>query len=174
MSVIAYYAHLSAASLDHCRSNDNWLGDLYSRKIPESEVIDIDKACEGIVWILSRLPVAPSSNLAGAGFVMERSLASSLRGGTIERRLDASLGPASSLSKDDVSELNSWLQAVTPDQMRAKYDPTEMEGDSVYPDIWMEEGEAALNEYLLPYFQKLQQFFARAADAKHVVIVFFE
>jgi len=48
-----------------------------------------------------------------------------------------------------------------------------MEADSVYPDIWMQEGAAALNEYLLPNFQKLQQFFSRAARANHVVIVFF-
>jgi hypothetical protein len=43
----------------------------------------------------------------------------------------------------------------------------------VYPEIWADEGESALTEYLLRHFQTIKEVFARAADAKQQVLVFF-
>ena len=52
--------------------------------------------------------------------------------------------------------------------------PSETHADeAVYPEIWADEGESALTEYLLPHFQTLKAFFARSAEAKQQVLVFF-
>ena len=174
MSVTANYARLNADDLESGRTDPNWLEALYSKAIPNAEVTDVDQACDGIVWLLSRLP-APPSVTGGAGFVLQRSFAPLLRGqgGTSERSLDAGYGPASRLSSEQVAELNAWLQSVDPDLMRSRYDPERMEAEDVYPQIWLEEGAAAFDDYLLPHFRALQAFFSRAAEAQQQVLVFF-
>jgi len=175
MSVIATYTRLNATGLDSCRANPNWIEALCSRSIPDAETIDIDKACDGIVWLLSRLPAPPTTNTEGVSFVLQSSLAPLLwgTGGTSEASLNASYGPASSLSVEQVREFSAWLQSIDPAQMRARYDPRTMDAESVYPQIWSEEGLAAFDDYLLPNFQTLQALFSRAANAQQHVLVFF-
>ena len=175
MSVIASYARLNADGVALLRSNPDWLETLYAKTIPGAEVIDIDKACDGIVWLLSRLPAPPGANIEGAGFVLQISLAPLLRGegGVSESRLDAPYGPASSLSVQQVAELSAWLQTVDPAQMRSRYEPTAMHHDDVYPQIWADEGLAAFDEYLLPCFRALRDFISRAHQAEQQVLVFF-
>jgi hypothetical protein len=175
MSVIASYARLNAESIESCRTNPDWLEALYGRAVPDSEVADIDKACDGIVWLLSRLPAPPSTATDGTGFVLRRSFAPLLRGegGVSECQLDAPYGPASRLSAEQVAELSVWLQSVDPAQMRSRYDPNRMDDEQVYPQIWSEEGAAAFDDYLLPHFHALQAFFSRAAQAQQQVLVFF-
>jgi hypothetical protein len=174
MSVIAVYARLGANSLENCRSDREWLNSLYQRKIPDSEVMDIDKACDGLVWLLSKLPSPPPADVAGAGFVMRRSLAPTLRGedGTLEQTLKAPYGPARSLSPPQVQELNAWLQSITAARLKAAYNPSAMEADDIYPNIWEEEPEA-FDQYLLPYFIALQAFLSRAVNSNQHVLVFF-
>jgi hypothetical protein len=175
MSVIATYARLDADGIESCRTDSNWLEALYSHAIPGAEVIEVDKACDGIVWLLSRLPGPPGATDEGAGFVLRRSLAPLLcgQGGTKEPRFDAPLGPASRLSSEQVAELSAWLQSVDPAQMRSRYDPHRMDAEQVYPQIWSQEGAAAFDEYLLPHFRALQALFSRAAAAQQQVLVFF-
>ncbi len=175
MSVIATYARLNAKAIESCRTNPDWFEALSGNALPHSEVTDVDKACDGIVWVLLRLPATPDASTDGAGFVTRRSLAPLLRGegGIIEHQIDAPYGPASHLSPEQVAELSTWLQSVDPAQMRSRYDPERMDAEKVYPQIWSEEGAAAFDDYLLPYFRALQKFFARAAEAQQHVLVYF-
>jgi hypothetical protein len=175
MSVITTYARLDADGIESCRTNPSWLEALYSHAIPHAEVADADKACDGIVWLLSRLPAPPSATADGSSFVLQRSLAPLLcgQGGTTQRGLNAPYGPASRLSSEQVAELSAWLQSVDPAQMRSRYDPHRMDAEQVYPQIWPREGAAAFDQYLLPHFRVLQAFFSRAAEAQQQVLVFF-
>jgi hypothetical protein len=72
-----------------------------------------------------------------------------------------------------VAELSGWLEGVDATQLRQAYDPKAMTTDDVYPQIWMRDREAALERYLLPRFQQLRAFLARAAGAQQAVLVFF-
>ena len=175
MSVIATYARLDSNNLENCRTDPRWMEHLYKRSFPNSEVIDIDKACDGIVWILSRLPSPQPAQVAAEGFVLCRSLAPLLRGedATKERKLDAPYGPASSLSTQQVAELSAWLQSIDAAQMRFRYNPSAMDAEDIYPNIWTEEGAAAFEQYLLPSFEALKAFLSRAAAANQQVLVFF-
>jgi hypothetical protein len=173
MSVIGTYARLDAAALEGLRSNPQWLEALWEKRAASAEIIDVDKALDGIAWLLSRVP-SPETGVAGVGFVIARSPSVLLRGegGTKETCLHAPLGPAKSISADQVATLGRWLKDVSVDSLRAAFDAKAMDEDDVYPQIWTEDPQA-LEEYLLPYFESLKGFVARAAEAKQTILVFF-
>ncbi len=175
MSVIATYARLNPDQLDVLRTAPDWLDHLYSGRLTDAEVLDIDKACDGIVWLLSRGSSAPAPPIEGGAFVLRRSLAPlvSGAGGKKEPQLKAPYGPATSLQPAQVVELSTWLESVDADELRRAYKPDAMADDDVYPQIWREDGEAALEEYLLPHLAKLKTFLSAAARAGQGVIVFF-
>lgn len=175
MSVIATYARLGSDSIGRCRSNPQWMDELHASTLPGAEVIDIDKACDGLVWLLSRMPLPLDGKPKDVVSIVQQSLAPLLQGegGASEPRLEAPYGPASALSTQQVTDLSMWLQSLDEARVRSCYDPRAMAADRVYPQIWMKEGAAACDEYLLPALRELRDFFARAHKAGQQVLVFF-
>jgi hypothetical protein len=174
MSVIATYARLDESLLGRLRANPDWLEHLQSGGVPGAQVIDIDKACDGLVWLLSRVtsPVPPTE---GAGFVLVRSLAPLLsgEGGREETNLESGYGPARALRSEQVVALSEWLATIDTDRLREAYDPKAMAKAGIYPQIWMREKEAALEKYLLPHLGRLRAFLIDAAAAEQGVLVCF-
>lgn len=146
---------------------------LFEKKFSGAETIDLDKAFDGIVWLLNRMPSPPDLITEGAGFVLPGSLVPLLNGDKMEKRIEAPYGPAKSLTSEQVAKLGGWLQNVDITLLRSHYDPKSMATGQVYPQIWMEEGIAAFDEYLLPNFQRLRDFFSRATNSHQEVLVFF-
>ena len=175
MSVIATYARVNEGAIESLRNDSNWLDALFGGKVPDAQVIDLDKACDGIVWLLSRMPPPPAPAGSGSGFILKQSLASLLSGsgGRKERGLQAPYGPASALTTEQVKELSNWLSNIEISELRARYDAEAMAKSHVYPQIWMAEGLAAFEDYLRPRFSELQKFIARAATGDQSVLVFF-
>jgi hypothetical protein len=175
MSVIATYTRLSSEQLSSLGSGYDWLESFEECPPEGSETIDIDKACDGIIWLLERLPGSAPASTEGDGFVLIDSLATRVRGdgGRTDLGLDAPYGPASVLSPTQTNELSRWLSEVDPSSLAAYYDPHRMDSEGVYPQIWSKEGDGALREYLLPIFISFRDFIARAASADQSVIVYF-
>jgi len=175
VSVIATYARVNEGAIESLRSDSNWLDALFGGQIPDAQVIDLDKACDGIVWLLSGMPPPPTPATSGSGFALKQSLAPLLSGagGRKERSLEAPYGPASALTTQQVKELSDWLSSIEISELRARYDPEAMAKSRVYPQIWMAEGAAAFEDYLLPRFSELRKFIATAATAEQCVLVFF-
>ncbi len=175
MSVVATYARVNESALEALRGDANWIEALYEGRVENAEIIDLDKACDGIVWLLSRMPRMSTVAVPGCGFILNRSLAPLLSGagGRKESTLEAPYGPASVLTSQQVRELSSWFNGIEVSQLRALYDPRAMAKSGVYPQIWMEEGAAAFEDYLLPRFSDLRKFIAAAAAAEQCVVVFF-
>jgi len=173
VSVIATYIRIDSDQLSALRGKPDWLDLLYTGAVPGAQVTDVDKACDGIVWLLSRVSVAPPPPVEGGGFVLRKSFAPLLQGvgGAKEPQLKAPYGPASAISPSQVIELSDWLAAVDADDLRRTYDPDAMAGDDVYPGIWLDERAAAFEDYLLPQFTQLRAFLAEAARASQVVLV---
>jgi hypothetical protein len=146
---------------------------LYGGRVQDAQVIDVDKACDGIVWLLSRTPPPPAAAAPGVGFALNRNLAPLLSGvgGRKEQSLEAPYGPASILDSNQVREISGWLSGVDTSQLRALYNPEAM--TQVYPQIWITEGAAAFEDYLLPRFTELRLFMATAAKTGQCVLVFF-
>ncbi len=175
MSVVATYARMSADALEALRSDPEWMDTLSSGRVPDAQVLDVDKACDGIVWLLSRVPPPPAPPVAGSGFVFRRSLAPLLSGagGAKEPRLEAPYGPASVLNPQQVGEVSDWLGSIDAGDLRMRYDPRAMAQAGIYPQIWVDEGPAAFEEYLVPHFDRLRKFLSEATTAKECVLVFF-
>jgi hypothetical protein len=175
MSVVATYARVAEAALEALREDANWMEALYGGRVQDAQVIDLDKACDGIVWLLSRVPPPSASAASGVGFTLNRSLAPLLAGagGRKERSLEAPYGPASILDPQQVREIRPWLSGIDISQLRALYNPEAMARSQVYPQIWMTDGAAAFESYLLPRFSQLRTFIAAAAQAGQCVLVFF-
>jgi hypothetical protein len=106
MSVIATYARLNESALAALRNDPDWIEGLYKARGGGVQVLDIDKACDGIVWLLSRMP-APSPSAAGSGFVLHRSLAPLLQGagGKEETQMLGPYGAPSVLGVQQVGDL---------------------------------------------------------------------
>jgi len=147
---------------------------LFDRRLPNIGTIDVDKASEGLVWLLSRMPQPDAAPVAGSGFVLRRNLAPLLlgAGGTKEPKLDGPCGFTSILSPQQVKELSDWLEGIDADQLRLRYDPKAMTTESVFPDIWLDD-EGAFEDYLMPYFNDLRSFFVEARAKNQYVLVFF-
>jgi hypothetical protein len=174
VSVVGTYVRLSVTRLDELRQNPNWHTHIDRRRIPGIEGMDVDKACDGIAWLLSRLP--PSAPpVEGGGFVLPRSLAPLLsgEGGREEPQLEAGYGPAKLVSPAEVAQLHQWLSGVDDAALRSVYQPKAMAEEGVYPQIWMTQGQAALDDYLIPHFRQLRHFVAEAASASQALLVFF-
>jgi hypothetical protein len=76
---------------------------------------------------------------------------------------DIGYGPARILSPEDVKATAVALGAITNDQFRSRFAPTEMEAVDIYPsNIWVREKDTILGE-LAPLFQALVQFYRDAA-----------
>jgi hypothetical protein len=175
MSVVATYVRVSGDALIVLREDVEWIETIHAGRVPSAQVLDIDNACDGIVWLLSRMPLPSAQPVAGSGFVVRRSLVPLLRGaeGAQEPHLEAPVGAASVLAPEQVNEVSGWLGSIDFSQLRARYDPQAMDSAGIHPQIWIEEGVAALDDYLLPHLDHLRKFFAEAATAKQCVVVFF-
>ena len=174
MSVIGAYVRLPVERLDQLRQNANWSADIDRRRIPDVEGMDVDKACDGIAWLLSRLP--PSAPpVEGGGFVLRRSLVPFVSGqaGREEPLLDVGYGPAKFVSPAEVSQVSQWLASLDEDSLRSVYQPKLMADDDVYPQIWMTEQQAALDDYVIPHFRRLREFIAAASAANQALLVYF-
>jgi hypothetical protein len=171
MSVVATYVRVNEDALEALRVDTEWLDTLYGGRVSGAQIIDVDKACDGIAWLLSKLP----SPVAGSDSVPRPSLATWLwgAGGTEDFSLLAPYGSASVLAPQQVIELSGWLDSINFDQLRMHYDPQAMDTAKIYPQIWMQEGAAALDDYLLPHLDRLRKFLAAATAAKQCVLVFF-
>lgn len=175
MSVVATYARLSEDALEALRNDAQWMDTLHGGGASGAHVLDIDKACDGIVWLLSRMPLPSAAPVAGSGFVLRRTLAPLLSGagGAQKTNFEAPLGPASVVTVQQVKELSAWLERIDADELRKRYDPQAMSTAGVYPQIWADDGPAAFDEYLWPHFERLRTFLAEATTAKQCVLVLF-
>lgn len=175
MSVLAYYVRLSEQALTKLQASSDWLSMLDNNGVSGAHLMDIGKACDGIVWLLSRMPPPALPPVEGSGFVVRKSLARLMSGagGTKQRSLEGPLGPASLLSPEQVEEFSRWIGSLDVQQLRMQYDAKAMASAEVYPQIWVEEGDAAFDDYLRPRFERLRAFFAEAVAEKQSVLMFF-
>lgn len=202
MSVIANYVRLPDKALADWCADPKLLGQLYCGVTPDVEYIDLDKSWEAIAWLLSEskreekrresdafpntddldpdddaawdsaFDNAPSADFQG---LTPDLLLIGVEGRTNmkEKRIDFGYGPASIIDNATVQQIDSALQNITLEYLRGQYDPETMDRHMVYPEVWGEEGLAALEEYLIPYFNRLRELYRNAAQDNQKVVVFF-
>lgn len=121
--------------------------------------LDLDKAWHGVHFLLT-----------GAAWGTDNPLGGAVLGGR-EVGEDDGYGPPRLLEPDLVREVAEALGVVTDAELRARFDPEEMQRLDIYPQIWEESD--ILDEYLLPNVQQLRAFYVRAAahDAAVLIVV---
>jgi hypothetical protein len=185
MSVIANYVRVSDEQLSAWRSNPNFMNEVAAGRVPGAEHCDIDKAYQAVAWLLSPAKREEQRRyagaLAGTGEVDAdySDLAPDLLLAAIEGRsaddkrepqIEYGLGEACVFAPSFVEEIDRALSAITREAFRENFSPEVMMEQMVDPEIW-DEGEGVLDEFLFPAFERLREFFARAAAAKQNVVV---
>ena len=127
----------------------------------QTNLIDIDKAWEGILYLLT------GQSLAEVNHPLAAVLFS---GQLIDDEQDLGYGPANYLTAEEVSLLNEQIFKITATDLKARFNPSEMNQLGIYPEGW-DEGDESF-DYLYEYFCALQQFYAQAAANREAVITF--
>lgn len=123
----------------------------------------IDKAWHGIHYLISE------ENLKGE-YKAGTPLSNVIMGGK-EIGEDVGYGPAHLILPEDVKDSSEALQKITGPDLQKAFKPEDMENKEIYPDIWVRDGEEAL-QYLLFYFVKLRDYYKDTADKGYGMLTY--
>lgn len=161
MSMIGNLLRVANSELQDYLGNSSLLEERIYSNGEDPNSIDIDKAWDGIVFLLTGQAVASSEHPLVQVLFSEQ---------LIDEDQDLGYGPAHYLTPEQVDVLNNEIAGIDIKILRQKFDPPQMTELGVYPEIW-EEGDEAF-DYLTPYFLNLQQFYAVAAKNGEAIITF--
>jgi hypothetical protein len=136
--------------------------DLYTDDSENPNLTDLDKAWDGIIFVLT-------------GDNMENSIDHPLTkvlfsGQIINEEEDMGYGPAHYLTPEQVADLNNQVSVITIADLKMNYDPVRMLALDVYPEIW-EEGDGAF-DYIAENFNTLKNVFSEATKNGEAIITF--
>jgi hypothetical protein len=162
MSMIGNLLRVTKSELDEYLEDCSLLEErIYQDDAEEPNLVDIDKAWEGIIFLLT------GSNLAEAEDPLVAILFS---GQLLDEEQDLGYGPAHYLTPEQVVELNDELAKFRVEDLKEKFNTEKMMELGVYPEIW-DEGDQAF-DYLSEHFLILQQFYSTAAANNEAVITY--
>ena len=171
MSVITYYQRCAPDAIDAESDFDDG-----------GETIDLDKASEVISWLLS--PCKRAEQVHFAAIVESREpmdpkalppippiddFAIAVEGrGSNQEETHCYFEP------HEVIRFAKLLGTIDVNTLRRNLDFKAMDAMHLPLDNRMEEGEELFTEYIVPLFEKLKQFYQRAANARQAVMVWHE
>jgi hypothetical protein len=162
MSMIGNLLRVTNDELETYLKDSSLLEDrIYNQDIEDASLIEIDKAWEGILFLLT------GQSLAEADHPLAAVLFS---GQIIDENQDLGYGPAQYNTPEQVSKLNELISLLTVKELRQKFDPNMMTAEGIYPEIW-DEGEEAF-VYLIENFICVQQVYAEAVSKGESIITF--
>lgn len=128
--------------------------------VEDSNLVDIDKSWDGIIFLLT------GQNFDNSNHELTKILFS---GQIIDEEQDLGYGPAQYLTPEQVKDLNEKISNITKEDLRKKYDAKKMIELEVYPNVWENEEEV---EYLIEYFETVQEVYATASKNNEGIITF--
>ncbi|WP_251040580.1 YfbM family protein [Chryseobacterium sp. ISL-6] len=126
----------------------------------DANLVDIDKAWDGIIFLLTGQSIINSNNHPLSKILFSEQI--------IDEVQDLGYGPAHYLTPSQVSELNTQISVITANSLKPNFDPAKM--TEVYPSVWEEEDGAF--EYLVDGFSVVQKTYAEAAKNGEAMITF--
>ena len=161
MGMAGCFAPVSAARLEALRRDPDSIGEFLYPEDGEGEAegsIDVDKAWQGIHYLLT-----------GTADQGEGPQSLAVFGGE-EFGPELGIGPARFLTPEQVKAVSVALAGFSEGELRANFDPQDMQDQGVYPEIiWVRDGEESL-DYLLENFRPLAEFYADAAARGDAVL----
>lgn len=162
MSMIGNYLRLPQADLDTLLASPESIADfLYPEddsQYPHDRHLDIDKAWHLIHCLLT-----------GTDWEGKEPLRSAVLGGNEIGDEDVGYGPARSMLPAKVREVSEALSAISPETLWSRFDLETVEELEIYPG-WT--GDAEDRAYVLGHYEKLREFFKKAA-ADHAAMILY-
>lgn len=134
---------------------------IYNDEAEDPNLVDIDKAWEGILFLLTGQCLAETDHPL---------MAVLFSGQIIDDDQDLGYGPAHYVSPAHVAELNDQISKLTITDLQQRFDPVKMTELGIYPEIWNEGTEAF--DYLSEYFVTVQQVYDNASRNGEAIITF--
>lgn len=159
MGMIASFLKVSESELNLILDDSSILETKIYNEEENSDLIDIDKAWDGILFLLTGNGF---SNLDGD---LSRVIFSEE---FVDIQQDLGYGPAHYLTPTEVKELSSRISEITIEDLKKSYDSSKMMELDIYPQVW--DDEESSFEYLSEYFLELQLFY-KIASAKDEAII---
>lgn len=165
MGMIGNYLRVTKEELE------NYLADstLLENRVYDAEnqndnnLIDIDKAWEGLFFILTDKSVATAEE---ASAPLKWILTTQQE---IDSDQDMGYGPATYTTIEQTNELANALNEISVDELRNKYNGKLMMEMGIYPNIW--DNNESL-EYLIENFSTLKNFYNKASTENQAVVFF--
>lgn len=160
MSMIGNLLRVTPAELEAYRKDSTQLENRIYADAENPNLVDIDKAWDGIMFLLT------GQNLEN----LDHPLAGVLFSGQlVDEDQDLGYGPAHYVTPEQVQELHAAISVITTDELRRKFDAKKMAELEIYPNVWEHEDTP---DYLIEYFETIQEVYATAAQNGEAVITF--
>ncbi len=165
MSMIGCFRRLGGSDLEKLLAEPRLIFD-YLDAVEEAEGfgpfadLDVDKAWHGIHYLLT-----------GTAWDGSPPLNFIVAGGHQVGDEDVGYGPARGFYPDEVKVLAAALDATEAKSLASRFDPDAMARAELYPDIWLQEGDEAL-EYLVDNLEALRDFVSGASKAGEGLLVY--
>ena len=124
---------------------------------------DIDKSWDGIIFLLT------GKNSSDTTEPLSRLIFSNR---LIDKQQDLGTGPAYYLLPEEVTELYQKIKDIVPSSLKKNFNAAAMKELGVYPNnVWDEE---EVDDYLIEYFETIQEVFETASENGEAVISFIQ
>ncbi|MEU5908782.1 YfbM family protein [Micromonospora sp. NPDC047467] len=146
---------LSAEELAAVLADPEKVGTLFQGGPDE---LDLDKAWHGLHYLLT-----------GDTYEIRGDVGPAILGGD-PIGPDLGMGPARLLTSDVVRAVAAALGTLDEATLRDRYDPAALSDAEIYPHIW-DDGDDEFDNYLLPHFTALRDFYRTAAERGEAVLL---
>jgi hypothetical protein len=163
MSMTGNLLQVTPAKLEEILIDSSVLEDIFYTE-ESDHLIDIDKAWEGIFFLLTGCSIA---QLHDAKPPFSQALFSLQ---LVDEDQDMGYGPAHFLTDEQVKEVSLALTSISIAHLKSRYNESVMMEKEIYPEIW-NEGPQAFN-FLYENFEKMKGFYKVASEKGNAVITF--
>lgn len=151
---------VTSEELEAYLTDSTLLADRLNKEADDACLYDIDKAWDGIVYLLTG-KTSSDADSPLSRIIFSRQL--------VDKNQNLGSGPAHYLLPEEVAILNNQIAIIHTDELRPRFNPAEMKEIGVYPNAW--DHEDAL-DYLVEYFETIQEVFSLAAERNEAIITF--
>lgn len=188
MSIIANYLRVPSDQMPSIANDVNAFQQYVAASQGTPLHTDLDQFWDALAWLIS-----PSSREKAAlqyqWFLMAEGefdgvpanpsdipadqMEAAFKGGgkKLHPKVNFGYGPAAVLSVDDVHQITGALATITHQNLIDNFDPPKMLG--VHPDGWQHSDPSAVEEMLLPVFDRFREFMSTASKCGESVVVYF-
>lgn len=164
MGMTANFIRVTPTELESYLADSSLLANrIYSVIENDATKYDIDKSWDGILFLLT------GKNSSDTSEPLSRLIFSNQ---LIDKNQDLGTGPAHYLTPQEVKDLNEQIKVIIPSSLKQNFNATAMKELGVYPNnVWDEE---EVDEYLIEYFETVQEIFAVASGKGEAIITFIQ